>query len=177
MTISLIIVALFIVVLVILVAKQPTEFRVERSQAISAPVSVVFEQVSNLHSWAAWSPWDKMEPDVKKTFEGPASGIGASYAWVGKKTGTGRMVTIESKAAQLLRFDLKFEKPFKAHNVAEFTFSPQSDQTLVTWSMTGENNLMGKIFGLIVNCNKMVGGQFEEGLKNLKTVSEQTVTV
>jgi len=178
MTLIILIVAgLLIIALIAVVAMQPTDFRITRSLTISAPAPVLFEQVSDLHRWAAWSPWDKMEPDVKKTFEGPSSGIGASYSWVGNKTGSGRMITIENRPTEFLRFDLKFVKPFKAHNVAEFTFTPEGGKTLVTWSMTGENtNFTSKAFSMIMNCDKMIGGQFEDGLKNLKSITEQPVT-
>jgi hypothetical protein len=133
---------------------------------------MVFEQVNDLHKWEAWSPWDRMDPNSKKTFSGPGAGVGASYSWVGPKTGEGRMTLVESRPAELVRLKLDFVKPFKANNTAEFTFTVKGDQTVVTWSMTGRNNFMGKAFGLIMNFDKMCGGDFEKGLANLKSVTE-----
>ena len=170
--IFLIVLAVVIVGLIVIVAMQPTDFRIARSVVTSAPAPVVFAQVNDLHRWAAWSPWDKIDPAVRKTFEGPASGVGASYSWVGEKTGEGRMTTIECRPNELLRFQLDFVKPFKANNIAEFSFKPQGNQTMVTWSMTGKNNFLTKAFNLIMNCDKMVGGEFEKGLASLKAVAE-----
>lgn len=172
---TLIVAVLLIVALLAVAAMQPAEFHVTRSLSIAVPASVLFEQVNDLHLWEAWSPWIKMEPDVKKSFSGPASGIGARYSWEGKKTGSGRMTTIECRPNELLRFDLRFEKPFKAQNVAEFSFKPEGGETVVTWSMTGKNNFVGKAFGLVVNCDKMCGDQFISGLQNLKAVTEEAV--
>lgn len=162
--------------LVIVVAMQPSDFRVTRSATTSAPSSVVFAHVNDLHKWEAWSPWDRLDPNSRKTFEGPPSGVGAGYSWVGPKTGEGRMTTIESRPNELIRFKLDFVKPFKANNTAEFTFKPQGNQTVVTWSMTGKNKFMAKAFGLIMNFDKMCGDQFENGLANLKSVTETEVT-
>jgi hypothetical protein len=174
-TTILIVAVLLAVALIAVVATRPDDFRVTRSLSIAAPASVLFEQVNDLRLWEAWSPWIKMEPDVKKIFTGPSSGIGASYSWEGKKTGSGKMTTIECRPNDLLRFDLHFEKPFKAQNVAEFTFKPEAGETIVTWSMNGKNNFAGKAFSLFVNCDKMIGSQFALGLQNLKTVTEETV--
>ena len=128
--------------------------------------------VNDLHRWAAWSPWDRIDPAVKKTFEGPVAGVGASYSWVGEKTGEGKMTVAESRPYELIRFKLDFKKPFKANNIAEFTFRAEGNQMVVTWSMTGKNNFMGKAFNMFVNCGAMVSGQFEKGLANLKEVVE-----
>jgi hypothetical protein len=109
---------------------------------------------------------------MKKTFEGPQAGIGAAYSWVGEKTGEGRMIVTESRPDEFIRFKLDFIKPFKATNVAEFTFTRQGDQTAVTWGMSGRNNFAAKAFNLFVNLDKMCGGQFEDGLANLIAVAE-----
>jgi len=173
LTIILVVALLLIAALLVLIAVQPTDFKVSRSLPISAPAYVLFEQVDDLHLWDAWSPWVRIEPDVQKTFEGPRSGVGAGYTWVGNKTGAGRMTTIECRPNELLRFDLHFDKPFKADNIAEFTFVPQDNQTLVTWSMSGKNNFAAKAFGLVLNCDKIIGTEFEKGLQNLKDVVEK----
>ena len=140
------------------------------------PPAVVFEHVNDLHLWQAWSYWARLDTAAQYTYAGPPSGTGASMSWVGNnKVGEGRMTITESRSASLLRLKLEFFKPFKATNSAEFTFQPQGSQTLVTWSMSGKNNFMGKAFGLFVNCDKMIGGMFEQGLANLKTIVEVPV--
>src|SRR5260221_14652047 len=105
-----------------------------------------------------------MDPNAATTFGGPASGVGATMDWAGNmKVGEGSMTIVESHPNDLVRFRLDFQKPFAGTNTAEFTFQPQGGQTQVTWSMTGHNNFMGKAMGLVMNCDKMVGGQFEQG--------------
>jgi hypothetical protein len=129
--------------------------------------------VNELHKWDAWSPWAKLDPNAKNTFEGPPAGTGAVMCWAGNKNvGEGSMTITESCANELVQFRLEFLKPFKGTNTAEFIFKPQGDQTHVTWSMYGENNFLSKVIGIFINCEKMVGGQFEQGFANLKEVVE-----
>ncbi len=168
-----IVLVVLVIALAVVVVLRPDEFKVTRSATIAAPPEVVFEQVNNLQKWNAWSPWAKMDPNAKNTFEGPPSGLGASFAWAGNnKVGEGSMKITESRANERVRFDLEFVKPFKASNITEFTFASQGNQTVVTWTMSGKNNFIGKLFGLIMNCDKMVGGQFEQGLANMKVIAE-----
>ena len=160
-------------VLVVVVAMQPSEFRVTRTAALSAPASAIFAQVNDLHNWRAWDPWAKLDPASKESFEGPSAGVGAICRWAGnKEVGEGSMTILESKPDELIRIKLEFLKPFKATNTTEFTFVPQGDQTEVTWSMFGSRNFMCKAVGLVMNCEKMVGPQFEKGLANLKSMTE-----
>jgi hypothetical protein len=171
--IILIAIAAIVVIFIIIVAMRPNEFRVTRSAGIAAPPENFFPHVNDLHIWEAWSPWAKMDPVCKNTFEGAAAGTGAIFIWAGnKKVGEGRMTITESRPSELIRIKLEFLKPFKATNTAEFTFKSQGNQTLVTWSMSGKNNFMGKAFGLFVNCDKMAGGDFEKGLAAMKSVAE-----
>lgn len=172
----LLILAAVIALLVIVVALQPSDFCITRSATMAAPAPILFEQVNDLRLWGAWSPWDRLDPNTKKTFEGPAFGVGAICSWVGEKAGEGRMTLIESRPNELIRFKLDFMKPFKANNTAEFTFKPEGNRTVVIWSMSGKNNFISKAFGLIMNCDKMCGGEFEKGLANLKSVTETEVT-
>ena len=166
-------VLVIIVVFVIIVATRPGAFRVTRSATIAAPADVVFAQVNDLHKWEAWSPWAKLDPNAKITFEGPVAGVGAGYTWAGNsQVGEGRMTISESRANELIRFNLEFLKPMQMKNAAEFTFKTEGKQTAVTWSMSGTNGFIGKAFSLFVNCDKMVGPDFEKGLAQLKTVSE-----
>jgi len=166
----------FIVVLAlfaVVVSLRPSEFHVERSASISAPPAVVFEQVNDLHKWQAWSPWAKMDPAAKVSYEGPTAGTGAVFHWDGNKdVGAGSMTIVDSRPNELVRFNLEFLKPFKGTNTATFAFKPQGDQTKVTWSMDGKNNFIAKAIGLFMDCDKMIGGQFEKGLAEMKTISE-----
>jgi hypothetical protein len=171
--IILILVAIAVIIFVIAAAMQPSDFRVTRTATISAPASAVFAQVNELQKWDAWSPWAKLDPEAKNSFEGPASGVGAIMRWAGNnKVGVGSMTIMESRPDEFISFKLEFLKPFAATNTAEFTFHSENDQTTVTWSMYGKNNFMSKAIGLIMSCEKMVGGQFEKGLATLKTVAE-----
>ena len=164
---------LLLLVLAVIVALQPSQYRVERSVTVAAPPAVVFPQVNELKKWEAWSPWAKMDPAMKQTYEGPAAGTGASYAWAGNnQVGEGRMTITESRPSELIRFHLEFFKPMAGTNTAEFTFKPEGDQTTVTWSMTGDKNFIAKAMCLFMSMDKMVGGQFEKGLADLKSVAE-----
>jgi hypothetical protein len=167
--------AIIVVVLVVIVVMQPADFRVTRSATMTAPPATVFAQVNDFHNWQAWSPWAKLDPAMKQTYEGPPAGTGAVYSWVGnKEVGEGRMTLTESRPSDLVRINLEFLKPFAATNTTEFTFEPKGDQTLVTWSMTGKNTFMTKAMHLVMNMDKLVGRDFEKGLAQMKTVVEST---
>jgi Polyketide cyclase / dehydrase and lipid transport len=169
--------AVIIAVFVGVVAMQPSEFRIERTATISTPAAVAFAQINDFHNWAAWSPWEKLDPAMKKSFEGAPAGTGAIYAWAGNdEVGEGRMTLTESRPNELIRIKLEFLKPFASTNTTEFTFKPEGDQTAVTWSMFGEKNFMSKAFGLFVNMDKMLGSDFEKGLAQLKAVAEAVPT-
>ena len=155
-------------VLALSVAARPADFKISRSATVPAAPAVVFPHVNDLHKWQAWSPWAKLDPNAKNTYEGPPEGVGASFAWDGNRNvGAGKMTITESKANELVRFRLDFEKPMKGTNIAEFTFQAQDKGTVVTWTMTGKYGFMGKLFDMIINCEKMVGAQFEKGLADL----------
>jgi hypothetical protein len=165
--------AAIVLILIAVVAMQPADFRITRKASMAAPQSKVFAQVNDFHLWQAWSPWAKMDPAMKSTYEGPASGTGAIYSWVGnKQVGEGRMTILESRPSDFIRINLEFLKPFKATNTAEFTFQPEGGQTGVTWSMIGKKGFMFKAFGLIMNMDKMVGNDFEKGLAAMKSIVE-----
>ena len=165
--------AMIVVVFLIVVAMQPSEYHVTRSISISAVPAVVFAQVDELKKWEAWSPWLKMDPAMKLTYSGPAAGVGASSGWAGNsEVGEGRMTITESRPRELVRFHLEFVKPMAGTSAAEFTFKPEGNQTVVTWSMTGKNGFIAKAICLFMNMDKMVGGQFDQGLASMKTVAE-----
>ena len=162
-----------VVILLIVVGMQPTDFQIQRSARIAAPAAIVFDQVNDLRKWEAWSPWDKIDPQLKRTYEGSPSGKGAIYRWVGNnKVGQGGMTIEESRPAELVKIKLEFVKPFTCTNAVNFTFKPQGDETEVTWTMTGKNNFMAKAMHLVMNMDKMVGGQFAQGLAQMKSVAE-----
>lgn len=162
-----------VVVLVVIVALQPADFRVARSTLVSAPPPAVFAQVNDFHKWNAWNPWGKIDPSMKQSYEGAPAGPGAVYTWTGnKEVGEGRMTITDSRPSDLVRVKLEFFKPFAATNTAEFTFVPEGNQTRVTWSMFGEKNFMAKAIHLFINMDKMIGGQFEKGLVDMKAAAE-----
>lgn len=166
-------ISVIIIVLAIVVAMQPSEYRIARTVIMSAPAPAVFAQVNDFHNWEAWSPWAKLDPSMKKTYEGPPAGIGAISTWAGNnQVGEGRAIITESRPSDLIRIKLEYVKPFTATSTAEFTFKPEGDQTVVTWGLTGRNNFIGKAFGLFMNMDKMVGGQFEKGLAQMKSMVE-----
>jgi hypothetical protein len=158
-------------IFLIIVALQPAQYRVVRTATIPAAPSVVFEQVNDLHKWDAWSPWAKLDPAMKTNFEGPQTGPGAAYSWVGdSKVGEGKMSITDSKTNELVRLKLEFIKPFASVATTEFTFKPEGNQTSVSWSMAGDKSFISKAFCLFMNMDKMVGGDFEKGLASLKSV-------
>lgn len=165
--------AFIAIIFVIVLIGQPDEFGVTRAANISAPPEKIFTHVNDLHAWEAWSPWAKLDPNSKITFTGPDQGTGAAMAWIGNnKVGEGKMTITDSQPSRAVRFCLDFQKPMKATNTALFTFAPDGGGTTVTWTMSGKNSLAGKVFGLFMNCDKMVGCQFEKGLASLKSVAE-----
>ena len=160
---------------VAVVARQPSEYRVTRSVTIAASPAALFAQVDDLRKFNAWNPWRKLDPTAQETFYGEASGPGASMAWAGNSNiGEGRMTIIESRPHELVRLRLDFVKPLASTATAEFTFTPQGGQTAVTWSMWGQNTTMGKAMGLVMDMEGMIGGQFEKGLADLKSLTEAT---
>src|SRR5688572_21505462 len=166
-----ILIALAALILVVLIAAafQPADFQVSRSALISASPATLFAEVNELQRWKAWSPYEKLDPAMKRTFEGPAAGVGAAYGWEGNSNaGTGKMTITESKPAEKVVIRLDFVKPMEATSYATFAFAPEGSQTRVTWSMAGRNGYLGKLFCMFMDMDKIAGGQFEEGLATLK---------
>jgi hypothetical protein len=165
--------AVVVALLLVVISLQPSAFRVERSTDIGAPTAVVFPLLNDFHSWDAWSPWAKLDPTMKKTFSGSPQGKGAVYDWTGNdKVGTGRMEITDTNGNEKVTIKLDFLAPFKASNTAEFALAPKGAGSTLTWSMTGKNDFMGKAFSLVMNMDKMVGGEFEKGLADLKKIAE-----
>jgi hypothetical protein len=165
--------AIVVVALVVIIALQSSTYHVERSAMMNAPAPVIFAQVNDFHKWNAWSPWAKLDPAMKQTFDGAPAGNGAGYAWVGNsEVGEGRMTITESHPSDLIKIKLEFIKPFAANSNTVFTFKPEGNQTRVTWAMDGDKNFIAKAFHLFMNIDKMVGGDFEKGLAQMKSVAE-----
>lgn len=162
-------VVLPIMALWVFVATRPATFRVERSAEVPAPPSEVFGYINDFHRWTDWSPWEGLDPNLRRTYSGADSGKGASYAWAGNsKAGQGRMTITESVPNEKVVIDLRFEKPFPARNTTEFHFRPTGNGTHVQWVMHGENSAMGKVMSLFGGMDRFVGKDFERGLVGLR---------
>jgi hypothetical protein len=156
------------------VAMQPATYSVTRSAEVSGPPELAFGQVNDFHHWVAWSPWEKLDPAMKKTFTGAEAGTGAVYAWEGNDdVGAGRMTIQASKPGEAVEIKLEFLKPFPSTSITTFTFEPAGAGTKVTWTMKGDNNFMSKAFGLFKSMDSMIGGDFEKGLAQLKVAVER----
>ena len=163
----------FVAALLVFIATRPARFRIERSALVKAPEAKVFGLINDFHHWAKWSPWEKLDASMKKTFSGADSGTGAKYAWVGNnKVGEGKMTITASTPNELVQVDLEFLKPFPAKNVTSFKLSPAPGGTTVQWISEGENGFAAKAFGLVMNVDKLLGSSFEEGLANLNTAAQ-----
>jgi len=163
-----------IAAILVLAAMKPDTFRVERTASIKAPPEKIFPLISDFDNWGAWSPYEKKDPNMKRTRSGAANGKGAVYAWDGdKNVGKGRMEIAEASPPSKVSLKLDFERPFEAHNIVNFTMEPKGDATSVTWAMQGPVPYMAKIVHVIFNMDRMVGRDFEAGLANLKTLAEK----
>ncbi len=167
-----------VAVILIIAAMRPDRFRIERSIVIKAPPDRIFALVNDLHQWEPWSPWEKIDPALERTYSGSKSGVGAIYEWSGNsQVGQGRMEIVESSPFSKVALDLHFMKPFEAKNKVEFVLTPQTgnpEMTQVTQAMFGPSPFVSKLMGLVFNMDKMVGGKYEEGLANLKALAERS---
>jgi Polyketide cyclase / dehydrase and lipid transport len=171
-----------ILVLVVLVAivlayaaTRPDTFQVERTVSIKAPPEKIFPYINDLHSWRAWSPYENLDPALKRTYSGPSSGPGAVYEWEGNsKAGKGRTEIVQSSPPSMMDMKLDMIKPIEGHNVVVFTLKPTGDSTNVTWAMSGRSPYVAKIFGIFFNMDKVIGSEFETGLANLKALAEKS---
>jgi uncharacterized protein YndB with AHSA1/START domain len=165
--------AVVVALLVVAVALQPADYRVTRSATIAAPPAAVFAQVNDFHDWETWSPWAKLDPACKYSYEGAAAGEGAVFKWSGNdQVGEGGMTILESRPNELVRIKLEFLRPFADSCSTEFTFKPEGEHTAVSWTMSGKKNLVAKAFCLFTNMDKTLGGEFEKGLAQMKAVTE-----
>lgn len=152
-------------------ATRPDTFRVTRRASIDAAPEKVLALLTDFRKWGSWSPWEAMDPAMKRSFSGAETGVGSVYAWEGTdKVGTGRMEILEVTPSRVV-IQLDFIKPFEAHNIVEFTLEPKGGSTDVTWSMHGPSPFIAKVMGLVFNMDKMVGKDFEAGLANLQAAA------
>lgn len=170
--------AIFVIVVVIAAiliyaATRPDSFRVQRTTRIKAPPERIFPIIDDLHQWEDWSPWEKIDPEIKRTYSGSASGKGAVYKWSGNKDiGQGRIEIIESSPVANIVLKIDFISPFEAHNILEFTLETHDGHTTVTQAMFGPSPYFSKLMGIFFSMDKMVGSKFEEGLASLKAITE-----
>lgn len=166
-------IGVLIVIILVYAATRPDSFRVERSAVIEAPPEEIFTHLEDLHQWAAWSPWERKDPAMKRMHSGAARGTGAVYAWDGNDdVGQGSMEVIETIPPSRLVIRLDFIKPFEAHNIVEFALQPEGGSTSVVWSIHGPSPYVSKLMGLFFDMDAMIGKDFEDGLARLKTLAE-----
>ena len=166
--------ALLIAAILIYAATKPDSFRIARSTTIKAPSEKVFALINDYKQWEAWSPWEKIDPALKRTYSGAASGVGAIYEWSGNKDiGQGRMEIVESTPSTKVSLKLDFITPFEAHNMVDFTLAQQGDTTTITQAMYGPSPYLSKLMTIFFSMEKMVGGKYEEGLANIKAIAEK----
>ncbi|TPI45271.1 SRPBCC family protein [Mesorhizobium sp. B2-9-1] len=170
----LIILVVIIAAMLIYAATRPNDFVVTRSASIKAPAETIFPLINDFRRWPEWSPYEKLDPGMRRTLSGAESGKGAAYAWEGNsKAGKGRMEITNSVPSSLVSLKLDFEKPFRANNSVDFTLSPSGEGTTVTWAMRGARPFIAKLMGLFMNFDTLVGKDFEAGLGNLKRLTER----
>ncbi len=152
---------------------RPDTFYVERSIVIQAPPEKLYAIVDDFHQWPAWSPWQTLDPKMKQNYSGSFSGKGAVYAWVGNsKVGSGSMEILNNTPPSNVHIQLDFLKPMQGSSFTDFNFSPEAGGTRVTWTMTGPMPYISKVVCIFASMDKMIGKDFEQGLKNLKTLAE-----
>ena len=170
---TLLIIAIGITILLSFASKTPSEFHVERSLVIGASPEQVFSLINDLHAWTEWSPYEKLDPKMKKAYSGSESGPGAVYEWQGKgRAGAGRMEITKISKPIRVTLAIDFMKPFKAHSTVVFSIVPVEDETIVTWAMDGTHSFFMKVIAQFIDMDKMIGKDFEEGLLNLKALAE-----
>jgi hypothetical protein len=148
-------------------------FTVEREISVDAPAAALYERIADFHRWTAWSPFEELDPEMERRFEGPACGVGAVYEWSGNmKAGSGRMEMVEAVPDQRVVIDQRNLKPMKSRSIATFSLDGSAEGTALTWTMTGPVTRMTRAMGVFRSMDKMVGPIFEKGLAKLKTEAE-----
>lgn len=167
-------IGLLVALILIYAAFKPGDFRVQRTIAIQAPPENIFPLIDDFHHWPSWSPWEKLDPNMKRTLSGPLSGVGSIYEWDGNnKAGKGRMEITDSVASSKVGIRLDFIKPMEGHDAVEFSVQPNGNSTSVTWVMSGPLTYPGKVMTVFVSMDKLIGSDFERGLANMKAAAEK----
>lgn len=167
------VIVLLIVAVLVYAYTRPSDFRIARTISINAAPETIFPLIADFHTWEHWSPYEKKDAEMKKTYSGAEKGEGAVYEWEGKKVGSGRMEIVETVEPSKITIKLDFIKPMKAHNTTEYTLEKNGDATTVTWAMSGSNAFMGKLMSVFISMEKLVGTDFEVGLANIKAIAEK----
>lgn len=166
--------AVAVTLVLILASMKPAVFRVRRTAWINAPAERIFPLINDLHKWGAWSPYEKLDPAMKRSYSGPGAGPGAVYAWDGNgNVGAGRITILDTSPSSRVGILLEMSRPIAARNDVAFTLEERDGGTDVTWAMEGPAHFLSKVMGVFINMDKMCGGQFEEGLANLKRITEE----
>ncbi|RKH67168.1 polyketide cyclase [Corallococcus interemptor] len=159
------------------VTTRPDTYTVTRSATVPGSPDIAFGLVNDFRQWNQWSPWDNLDPNMKRTFGGAESGVGATYGWVGNNdVGEGRMTILEASADASVRIKLEFIKPFEDSSITTFTFKPADAGTTVTWTMAGEHTFMSKAMCVFMDMDQMIGKDFEKGLASMKTATQTEAT-
>ena len=146
-----------------------TEYSViERAVTVAAPAEVIASYVVDFRHWVDWSPWEGLDPDLQRTYSGPAQGLGATYAWSGnRKAGAGRM-EITGVAPDRIDVDLRFLKPFRSSSTVRFALTGAGDQTRVQWQLRSPRTVVSRVMGVVWNMDRAIGADLEKGLAQLK---------
>lgn len=154
-------------------ATRPDHFRVERSADISAPPAAIFALINDFHAWSQWSPYEKLDPAMQRTYSDPAVGVGARYAWDSQgQAGAGHMQITESQAPSRIVIALDFTRPFASHNTTIFTLQSDGAITHVSWAMQGPSPYISRLMGIFFNMDELIGRDFSAGLTALKSITE-----
>jgi uncharacterized protein YndB with AHSA1/START domain len=165
-------IAAVLAVILLIAALKPAEMTVTRELAISASPEKLFPYINNSRKSYEWMPWSEGDSDIKIEYSGPAEGLGAKSSWEGKQMGVGNSEVVESITNQIVKTKLSYTEPFAMSQLAEISLLPTNGGTVVKWSVSGQNNFFFRLMGIFVDCDKMIGGEFEKGLKKLKTLAE-----
>lgn len=160
-------------ILLAVASMKPDTLHVERTARIDAPPQEIFPLIEDFRRWGPWSPYEKRDPAMKRSYGGAERGEGAVYAWEGNRDiGKGRMEIVESVPPSRVALKLDFAEPFEAHNVVQFTLEPEGAATRVTWAMQGPSSFVSKLMSVFIDMDDMIGRDFEAGLANLKALAE-----
>lgn len=172
--VSVILIVILIAAVLVYAETRPDTLHVERTATINAPADKIYPLINDFHQWGRWSPYEKIDPAMKRTYSGAAEGTGAVYEWVGNsEVGAGRMEITDTSPSRVT-IKLDFTAPLEGHNTAVFALVPQGDATSVTWTMDGATPYVGKLIGVFMDMDTMIGGAFDEGLANLKGIAEKS---